>query len=156
MDNTLTQFRRSLYWRLVMEMQNLFFLGLLLTLFLGLIQDSSIKTVAGATAAAAGEDEGEGDDVDGNTTTLRIVGGTLSKGNAWPWAVALVEEKGRSSIQYCGGSILNNAYILTAAHCVYDIDASKLPSQYVYVGDHKLKGGHMKKHKFQSVTVHPE
>ena len=46
-------------------------------------------------------------------TTGYIVGGTTAVSNSWPWQVSL--QYGGSHT--CGGSIYNNQYILTAAHC---------------------------------------
>lgn len=44
----------------------------------------------------------------------RIVGGHNAELNKWLWIAALFNA-GR---QFCGGSLINNAHVLTAAHCV--------------------------------------
>lgn len=44
----------------------------------------------------------------------RIVGGQNSSPHEFPWIVVLFN-KGR---QFCGGSLIDNIHILTAAHCV--------------------------------------
>ncbi|KAL7289319.1 hypothetical protein TKK_0017249 [Trichogramma kaykai] len=44
----------------------------------------------------------------------RIVGGVETQVNEYPW-VALLLYRGRF---YCGGSVINSKYVLTAAHCV--------------------------------------
>lgn len=46
--------------------------------------------------------------------TERIVGGDNAAPNAWPWIVVLFNG-GR---QFCGGSLIDNIHVLTAAHCV--------------------------------------
>lgn len=46
----------------------------------------------------------------------RIVGGTASEKNQYPWLVGLMSPSGRTP--FCGGSIINERTILTAAHCV--------------------------------------
>lgn len=53
-----------------------------------------------------------------------IVGGTVAEDGAWPWQVALVEadEKNNYKAFYCGGSLINQQWVLTAAHCVVDDD----------------------------------
>merc|ERR1719184_149565 len=44
----------------------------------------------------------------------RIVGGQEVDTNEWPWQVALLY----GNSQFCGGSLINDRYILTAAHCI--------------------------------------
>lgn len=48
------------------------------------------------------------DDING-----RIVGGVEATEHAWPWQVALFID----NAWFCGGSIISENYILTAAHC---------------------------------------
>ncbi|XP_076624870.1 serine protease nudel isoform X2 [Colletes latitarsis] len=45
---------------------------------------------------------------------LRVVGGRASQPKAWPFLVAIY----RDGNFYCGGTILNELWILTAAHCI--------------------------------------
>merc|ERR1719394_2220332 len=45
----------------------------------------------------------------------RIVGGQETEVNEYPWQVGLVSSSGRSP--WCGGSLISNKHILTAAHC---------------------------------------
>jgi len=45
----------------------------------------------------------------------RIVGGVTTEVNEYPWQVALVG-RGSSSV-FCGGSLINDRWVLTAAHC---------------------------------------
>ncbi len=46
----------------------------------------------------------------------RIVGGENAQIEDYPWQVALMQE----TTQFCGGSIINEQWILTAAHCLDD------------------------------------
>ena len=48
--------------------------------------------------------------------TPRIVGGTDAVPGSWPWQ-ALVDFIGFPGPQWCGGSILTEYWIVTAAHC---------------------------------------
>ncbi|KAH8363180.1 hypothetical protein KR084_006715, partial [Drosophila pseudotakahashii] len=48
--------------------------------------------------------------------SLRISGGTQARLNEFPWMAMLLDKKGKTR---CGGSLINNRYVLTAAHCVY-------------------------------------
>ncbi|CAL4105920.1 unnamed protein product, partial [Meganyctiphanes norvegica] len=46
----------------------------------------------------------------------KIVGGVTAEVNEYPWQVALVG-RGSSGV-YCGGSLINDRWVLTAAHCI--------------------------------------
>ncbi|MHC4647981.1 MAG: serine protease, partial [Planctomycetota bacterium] len=49
----------------------------------------------------------------------KIVGGSQAPANAFPWQVALVVAGSNPSLGlFCGGSILNERWVVTAAHCV--------------------------------------
>ncbi|XP_063889778.1 trypsin-1-like isoform X1 [Scylla paramamosain] len=64
----------------------------------------------------------------------RIVGGQeVDPKNKYPWQVGIMYNGG--SNYWCGGSVINNKYILTAAHCVKGDDASSL---VVGVADHDM------------------
>jgi len=59
----------------------------------------------------------------------RVVGGETTEVNEYPWQVALV---GRGSSQvYCGGSLINDRWVLTAAHC------TQQGVQQVILGNHR-------------------
>ncbi|KAL0134148.1 hypothetical protein PUN28_001177 [Cardiocondyla obscurior] len=59
----------------------------------------------------------------------RIVGGRPTIPNRYPWIARLVYD-GRF---HCGASLLNNDYVITAAHCVRNLKRSKIR---VILGDH--------------------
>ncbi|XP_032687892.1 proclotting enzyme-like [Odontomachus brunneus] len=54
----------------------------------------------------------------GMTTKMktRIVGGQPADPKEWPWMAALLRQ---GAIQYCGGVLITDRHVLTAAHCVY-------------------------------------
>lgn len=75
--------------------------GLTLTLLLGML-----TLIVPASAAAAPE--------------KRIVGGTETTIEEWPWQAALLDAGAGNAYfrQFCGGSVIAGNLVLTAAHCV--------------------------------------
>jgi len=63
--------------------------------------------------------------------TTRIINGVDTEVNEYPWQVALVSPG--SSFIFCGGSLINDKYVLTAAHCTAGKSASSLN---VLLGEH--------------------
>merc|ERR1711962_1855262 len=44
----------------------------------------------------------------------------------WPHVCAILSQNGPRKIYKCGASLLDDSIILTAAHCVHDLDASNI------------------------------
>jgi len=60
----------------------------------------------------------------------RIVGGQIANPNSWPWQIGL---KKYGSF-FCGGSLINNQWILTAAHCEQTVNGLT-----IHLGDHNIR-----------------
>ena len=58
----------------------------------------------------------------GETDTEMIVGGTAAPDGKYPWQVRLYSSDS-DVVGFCGGSIIDEKWILTAAHCLLDTDA---------------------------------
>ncbi|KAF5293940.1 hypothetical protein FQA39_LY13645 [Lamprigera yunnana] len=77
----------------------------------------------------------------------RIVNGELSGLFEFPW-MALLSYKTKNGIDFkCSGTVINNRYILTAAHCISNIGDQKLIG--VRVGEHNITS------QFDCTTLYP-
>jgi len=81
-----------------------------------------------------------------NNGQKRIIGGEDAQTNEFPWMAALFN-KSNVNVNgfFCGGSLISNHHVLTAAHCVHDSRAKDL---VVTFGDHDISK--------QDETVHVE
>ena len=54
----------------------------------------------------------------------KVIGGEVAADGAWPWQVALVVagQPVSTDTQFCGGSLVLDTWVLTAAHCVHMAD----------------------------------
>lgn len=65
----------------------------------------------------------------------RIINGDLADSNSWPWAVSLRYKSGNRFSHVCGGALVSEFYVITAAHCLINLDASKF---ILVIGSHFL------------------
>jgi secreted trypsin-like serine protease len=93
----------------------------------------------------------------------RGIGGRPAAEGAWPWQVALMVagQPTGPDAQYCGGSMLLDEWVLTAAHCVHMADANGnyfdlRPEMFdVFVGSSLLAPGRGDRVPVRSVHVFP-
>jgi secreted trypsin-like serine protease len=74
----------------------------------------------------------------------RIVGGETAQPHSWPWAVSI-----RFIGHNCGGSLINNQWVLTAAHCLF------LNFSTVHIGVHDVISPSPQIRNITKVILHP-
>ncbi|XP_032671112.1 transmembrane protease serine 9-like [Odontomachus brunneus] len=77
-----------------------------------------------------------------------IVGGSRAISGQFPYQISLR----RNGLHLCGGSIIGPKHIVTAAHCVEDMEQSSLT---VVTGSISSRPGHGQKHEIECIQVHP-
>ncbi|XP_024149205.1 elastase 2 [Oryzias melastigma] len=76
----------------------------------------------------------------------RVVGGEDVRAHSWPWQVSLQYLSGNTYYHTCGGTLIANQWVLTAAHCI----GSR--TYRVYIGKHDLTANN----EAGSIAISPE
>merc|ERR1712243_168678 len=90
--------------------------------------EATAATTAATTAPAGTCQCG----IKGGTQSDRIVGGQETEQHEYPWQVGLVSRNGKTP--WCGGTLISDRHILTAAHCT---EGSTAASIQILLGEHR-------------------
>ncbi|XP_047524486.1 chymotrypsin-2-like [Pieris napi] len=107
--------------------------------------------LCGATLAAeiSKNDDRQGPEEEMGDAAGRVVGGTNARDGAFPYHVS-IQRINRDNFPICGGAIIADRWILTAAHCFKGISANELS---ILAGtNHKKSGG--RRYKIDKIVRH--
>ncbi len=86
-----------------------------------------------------------------------IVGGQDADTGEWPWQVYIISgnetRDGGLAGQSCGGVLIGEDWVITAAHCVLSDDGERFEDFYVFLGSNVVESGEML--QARRVLVHP-
>uniref|UniRef100_A0A182NF46 Peptidase S1 domain-containing protein n=1 Tax=Anopheles dirus TaxID=7168 RepID=A0A182NF46_9DIPT len=92
-------------------------------------------------------------------TVYLIQNGIDAKAGHWPWHAAIFHRRDNDSVYACGGSIIDESTILTAAHCV-STASGLVPLRRISVSvgqtDLKQRSELMQTHNVRELIVHPQ
>ena len=94
----------------------------------------------------------------GYQNVLHIFGGRNSDPHEYPWAVLLTYQKQNSKIKasLCGGVLISQLHILTAAHCIVDADEKGYRIASARMGHANVNEQSSFSIEVAKTTVHPE
>ncbi|XP_058457821.1 transmembrane protease serine 9-like isoform X2 [Malaya genurostris] len=87
-----------------------------------------------------------------------IVNGVRSYSGEWPWHVAIFEVNGRQKRYICGGTLISDQFVMTAAHCTLDDALKPRPgTMVVQLGQNDLfeSSVNMREVRVDKITTHP-
>ncbi|XP_020836212.1 plasma kallikrein-like isoform X2 [Phascolarctos cinereus] len=89
------------------------------------------------------------------TVTTRIVGGTRSSPREWPWQASL-QVKLRTQSHVCGGSVIGNQWVITAAHCFDDLPSPDIWRIYTGILNQSEIQAAIPFSRAEKIIIHPQ
>ncbi|XP_056654216.1 transmembrane protease serine 12-like isoform X2 [Monodelphis domestica] len=86
----------------------------------------------------------------------RIVGGQKAELGGWPWMVSLQVMIFPKYTHLCGGSLISENWILTAAHCLKEYSGPKNWRAVIGINNLSKQHQNTKKIQIKTIIIHPE
>jgi len=87
-----------------------------------------------------------------NQISARIIGGTTSQADKWPWMAGLVSKNALAASVFCGASLIAKDWVLTAGHCVSGQPAFSLD---VIINHAQLDATNGERIAVERIVIHP-
>ncbi|XP_012260641.2 transmembrane protease serine 9-like isoform X1 [Athalia rosae] len=118
------------------------------TLFIWIDSPSNVNAYTNLADVPCGE-------IGSGSRAARIVGGENAAPKEFPWLVSITRKGGH----FCGGTIVNSRFILTAGHCLCS-GSSEIPARQLRVtlGEYNLRGPEVppaREESIRRVFIHP-
>lgn len=91
-------------------------------------------------------------------SSLRIVNGISTSPESWPMIVSLKSIVDKRMVHHCAGTIVNQWFILTAAHCVdmYRVEDLKMKRLLISAGSHNRTSSNLIFRYIDRIIIHSE